>query len=874
MKKQCIDAVNAVYGREATDAEITAIKQRIGGAMKARAQRDRQAWLATPHHEKVATAARDAAESIRREAEETTRRQALQVVAIARLQAQVAAFPGTPLEGLARVIAFHADARGSAQSMETRAKAIFNDSMRQMTDTLTATNPKFFGLFERPEGVRDLVRELLGEATGNKDAANGAAEFKAIAEANRQRFNRGGGRIGFREDWGMPHHHSQLRVARAGQDAWRASLPPAERARAWLKDQPPPPEYARTAWVAEVMPKLNREKYVHEDGTAMDDVEVADMLRHAWTTIATGGYNKLTPGATVGKAMVANRGDESRQVHFQNADAYLDYQAKYGEKTAFDVIVGHLQGLARDIAAVETFGPNPDHAYRLLRDQAMQQMVLDNPATMGKLRNKAFTVDALFNMAIGRTLPVASERMAKFFDNMRSMLVANRLGSAVLTSVTDEGTMMRMAAVNNLPQMKLWANELRAFNLADQDEKRFANRAGLGLNTLVAAVNRFGNEQLGASWMAKVATGTLRASGLNAMTEARRRAFGTTMMSAYGKVARDAVSLASLNHYDHRVMLSKGITDTDFAVWRRAELEDWGHGNDTMLTPDAIARIPDERLAGLGDPQVLREEAITKLLGAVLEETDMAVIEPGLRERVITKANLQRGTLSGELARSAWLFKSFPLAMIMKHWQRALSEPTPVQRIRALTALTTSTTVLGMVALQAANLRDGKDPADMTDLRTWGAAMLKGGALSIFGDYLFSQQSQSGRGLVASMLGPVFSLGEESLALTWGNAIEAAQGEETDLGAELVRYAKYNTPGVSALVNLWYFRAAVDHLLMHDLQELLSPGYLQRMKSRGERDFGTTYWWEPGGSPFIDASGEDFAPERAPDLKKTVGAQQ
>lgn len=874
MKQQCIDEVSHIYGRKPTDAEVQAIEQRLGRTMRELARRDPQAWLATPADERVLLGAKAAAEGIRAEAERKLQRQALQVVATARVQAQIASHPGTPLEALSRLVAFHADAQGSMQSMEYRARAIEADLLRQMIGTLEATNPKFFGLFENPEGVRDLVRELHGERTRNADAAAGAKQFREIAEAARQRFNRAGGDVGRIEDWGMPHHHSQVRVARAGQDTWRQQQAGVRGAVDRLRDTPPPPDFAREHWAQDILPALNRDRYLREDGTRMDDGELLDVLRQVWTTIATGGINKLEPGHA-GTGMVANHGSQARQLHFKDADTYLAYQAKYGERSAYEVLVGHIKGLASDIAAVETFGPNPDQAYRLHRDQAVQRMTVENPARAGKIQKQAIHTGHMYDLVAGRTLPVASERMANFFDSLRNSLVANRLGSAVITSITDEGTMMRMAAVNNLPQVRLWANELRTMNLANREEKRQAQRAGLALNTLVASLNRFGNEGLGAAWSSKMAAVTLRASGLNAMTDARRRAFGTTYMSAVGQITRDAKSLAGLDPLDHRVLLSKGITDADFEVWRRAELEDWGNGNDTMLTPDSIYAIPDARLADLGDPQVLREQAATKLIGAALEETDMAVIEPGVRERALMRANVQRGTWGGELIRSVLLFKSFPLAMITKHWERALSEPGAGGRVRALASLATTTTVLGMAALQASALRDGKDPFDMTDGRVWLAALLKGGALSIFGDFLFSNETQSGRSAVAATLGPVVSMGEEALALTWGNLLQAAKGDETDFGAEAVRFARGNTPGLSAVMNLWYMRAAFDHLVMHDLQEFLSPGYLQRMQNRAYREFGQTYWWEPGGTPVdaLNVSGQDFMPERVPNLEAATGGR-
>jgi hypothetical protein len=63
-----------------------------------------------------------------------------------------------------------------------------------------------------------------------------------------------------------------------------------------------------------------------------------------------------------------------------------------------------------------------------------------------------------------------------------------------------------------------------------------------------------------------------------------------------------------------------------------------------------------------------------------------------------------------------------------------------------MVTLTTSTTLLGLVALQASMLRDGRGPLTVKDGRTWMAALLKGGALSIFDDFLFAKEAEHGRG--------------------------------------------------------------------------------------------------------------------------------
>lgn len=845
MKPQCIDAVNKAVGRELTEAELYGFEDRIFRHLHQNAARDPQATLAMTAEQRFVEAAKTAAEEFKIEQAKKAQRVALQVLANTKIEQHLSQFAGEKMDGLARVVAFHADGKGNFLSIESQAKAIERDALRQMIGTMEASNPKFFGLFENQAGVRALVKELFGEASGVKEAKDGAAQFKAVAEALRQRFNRGGGEIGQLEDWGMPHHHSQMNVAKAG----------------------------REQWIADILPKIDRKRYTGPDGAPMTDQELNVFLTHAWETIATGGINKIEPGRPNGSGMRANRGNEGRQIHFKDADSYLEYQKKYGERTTYEVMIGHISGVAKDIALVETLGPNPDHAYRMFRDIAFKEATLGDPTKVGKVQKQAVGLDNLYNMTAGKTLPVASEWLAKSFDTLRSWMTASRLGSAVITSLADEATMYLTAHVNKLPEMRLFANELAALNPANQMEKRLALRAGLAMNTFISSLNRFGQEGLGASFSSKLASTVLRASGLNALTDARRRAFGVTMMSSLGQLTRDFGGLAKIDKGDHRILLSKGITETDFAVWSKAQLEDWGGGNHTMLTPEAIYRIPDEALAGLTDDlfpnmpvsaRALKERAATRLLGVVLEETDVAVIEPGVKERTLMMANLQRGTWKGELARSFFLFKSFPISMVTRHWMRGMSMETYGGKAAYIASLMASTTVLGMASLQINEVLSGRDPRNLNPTekggaRNWIQAMLKGGSLGIYGDFLFSEATQHGQSPVASVMGPVIGMGESMFNLTQGNVIQALQGKDTHAGAEMVKFAKSNLPGA----NLWYAKAALDHMIFHRTQEYFSPGYLSTMRSRASREFGQRYWWEPG----------ETMPDRAPDLTTATGGR-
>lgn len=763
------------------------------------------------------------------EKQRSLRHKVLSAVAGDQLRQAMAAFPGPPMQALDHILARSADVKGNVLSVESQAKAIREDAFRQIIPVLQATNPKFFGLFESKQGVRELVMELHGQNTGNPDAKAGAKAFRKVADQLRERFNRAGGDVGQIEDWGMPHHHSQHLVAKAG----------------------------KAKWVADITPKLNRKRY------DMTDAELNDMLGRVWETIATNGVNKLESGQFPGSGKVANRGNEARQLHFMDGDAYLAYQHDYGESAPYETITGHIGRLAHDIAMIETMGPNPDQMFRTLKDEAFKFQVTTDPTNMGKHEKQARWLDTLYREVSGKARPVASRLLAKAFDEWRSLMVSAKLGSASITAITDHGPMHTNAMAANLPQLQLFANELAAFNLANVEEKARLNRMGLGLSSMIGELNRFGNDVVSSGFFNKLGTATMRLSGLAASTDARRRAYGATMLDAVGAITQKHASLADIDPMDHRVLMSKGITETDFQVWKRAELDELG-ANHTMLTPDAIYAIPDAKLADIADamgnpmdPDQLRQQAVTKLLGATFDEVDIGVIESSARERALMHGDRVRGTWKGETITTLFLFKSFPVTMITKHWARMMSMPTNRGKAAYGVSLMASTTALGMAALQIANMLVGKDPADMTDGKNWIKALLKGGGLSLFGDYLVADQTQYGSSFIASLGGPGAGMIEDTYNLTLGNMHQAQRGENTHIGAEAIKFAKSNTP----FANLWYTRAATDHLIINELQEMASPGYLRKMEKRAKKEYDETYFWKPG-TPL---------PQRTPDLEKAVG---
>ncbi|MFS9573535.1 hypothetical protein Q6277_03700, partial [Klebsiella quasipneumoniae] len=223
----------------------------------------------------------------------------LTIAARQRLDAFIKTYQGKDgkLEALNRTIAFHADGKSNFLSVESRGKATRDYALSQIQEAFEAVDPRFFHLFEDEASVRDLVYEMRGQDTGNVRAKKGAKAWAGVTELLRQRFNDAGGDIGYLENWGIPQHHSMEKVGRVPQDKW----------------------------VSDVIGKLDRKYYIKDDGQLMSDAESKTFLGEAYNTIATGGLNKLSDTGMRISGARSNRGNASRQIHFKDADSYLEY---------------------------------------------------------------------------------------------------------------------------------------------------------------------------------------------------------------------------------------------------------------------------------------------------------------------------------------------------------------------------------------------------------------------------------------------------------------------------------------------------------------------------------------------------------------------
>lgn len=848
MRQQCINAVQAAIGRQLRAGEAKDIEARVTKAMQALAREDRQAWLGMSKAQRLTEAGQRVADDLQAEFAKTKQREALKVLSMSQLQTDMAAMSARGLNtqsALNRMLAVHRDGRSVGTSVDSAARSINAEASSRLLDLWQALKGDWLGFVVNREAFRDLARELHGQDSGSPVAKAGAKAWLEVTESLRTRFNQAGGAVGKLEDWGLPHTHSMEKIARAGRDQW----------------------------VSDTMPMLNRDHYVNEDGTPMDDQQVSDFLSAAYDTLSTDGANKLDASA-MGAGMRANRGSEGRSIHFRDGDAYIEYQNRYGEENLLHVLEGHLRGVSLDIALVEKFGPNPAQAFKVLQGEAFKQAMTQGGKWERWMASRRQHANNALWMEVTRTRETVGSVALNTLTAYRQWNVASKLGGTTLASLTDGATMTQTLLNHNAgvrAVASMFGKQLAMLNPADAGSRQTARMLGLGVDELIGSLSRFSDDGLASSATfagrmngvsGQAATAIMRASGLNALTAANKAAFSKMLLAIYGGETR-SMEWNDLSPADRKWMEGSGVTEQDWNIWRASDTLDV-EGEQYLHASQIHALSDDAIRQAVGNPAMsdfavrrARNDAATRLLAHVLDEQGLAVVEAGSRERAFLYGNQARGTWHGEAWRSMMQFKTFVAALMLRHGQRAMGQQTAAGKAAYGAVLFAMLTVLGAVSVQLLGITQGQDPQDMTTDAFWRSAILKGGGLGIFGDVVNAGATPTGKGMGDLLGGPVLSDVSGVLSLTVGNTKQAMEGKNTNAASEALKFGREHLPGQ----NLWYTRAAFDHMVYNQLQDAANPGWSDRQQQRQLKKYDRSYWWDMG----------DMMPDDQPDWEKAVG---
>lgn len=729
--------------------------------------------------------------------------------------------------------------------IERRRRAVLGKAQGMIAGVLETFDRDLLGRVREPARLLNVVREAFGQNTGDQAARELAAAWGEAAEYLRKRFNMAGGEIGRIANWGMPQIHDAVKVKAAGFNDWYAAI----------------------------VPMLDLGRMVNGDtGQPFTGAQLRKALRDTYKSIVTSGWDDRTLNAR-GAGQLANRRGDHRFLIFRDPDQWLDYQQRFGAGDTrgdpgalFDVMMGHVDSMARDIAAMEILGPDPEATVRWLSNM-LDKAAATDAITKGRVltvESKAeaakYQLRTMWGLFTGEVNRPVNAQLARAFSTARALQTAAKLGGAAITAVTDAGFQMTTRTFNGLPVAKTIRDYVQwmAPHMRSA-ERQTAVRAGLLAEEMaqrLGALHRYQDEFNTPAWAQRLSGGILRATGLSRWTQAGRWLFGMEYMglladnAARGWAHIDAPLRASFERY--------GIDAADWDHIRATP----AHGSQPGGGGARILR-PDEVRTNAAIPADQRERLSDLMLEMIQTETRFAVPDASLRARAVMSAGVRPGTIIGEFVRSAMQFKAFPVSIIYTHLLRAAYGQGGLSRAQYAAHLLIGTTAMGAVAMQLKSLLAGRDPRPMDDPRFWGAAMVQGGGLGILGDYLFADQNRFGGVVAATLAGPLAGSLEGFGRLTMGNIQNAADGDDSNIGRETVRFLRSNVPGSS----VWYARLAMDRLIWGEMQRMVDPDFgsaNRRLIRRAEDEMHAPYWWEPG----------ETLPDRAPDFSNAAGGDQ
>ena len=840
MKDQCKAAVAQALGKASLNQqEAQKIEQRIVEAKKALAKQDIQKWRNLSETEKLTEAGKFVADDIRAQRARKHAIAALDILTQNKNLAQLDHPTLSASEVVDRMIAAHGDMSG-VQSLDSKARAVASIYRGDLVDFYTNIKGGL-GIFTDKELVQKIVRERFGDSTGDPLAKQISDKMGEVFEGMRQRFNRAGGDIGKLDDWGLPQTHDLAKIVKAGKEAW----------------------------VAKAQQLINYEKYVHEDGSYYSADEIKALLEYSYDTLSLDGANKTEIGrqAAGGQSKVTSRHSESRVLHFKDADAWLEYQADFGGMPFVDLIEAHISGLSKDIALVENLGSSPKNAMRILMDAAKKKDGLKGLDAQ-KTKESRERAQIMFDEFTGKNTP-KSEVLANLGLAYRSMNVASMLGGTTISSITDQAMIKATAQVHGIAYHKTFGELITQLNPMNKADRELAHSLGLATEEMLGSIARWsddgltsvsGKSQKIARVSSGVATQVMRLSGLNALTAASKVGFTKMLMHKYGSLSRNK-AWNDLDPMDRELMEKTGLSERAWEVMRLAEPVLDRKGNQ-LMSARSIYQIPDDKLKPFGNPNRVRDEIASQFQAHLLDEQGMAVVEAGLRERTWMMPGVKRGTGMGEIFKSMLQFKSFPAAFLMRHGSRTMSFEKGTSKAAYGVGIFAMTTLLGALVVQLKELANGNDPQTIWDSEDptktaafWLRSAVQGGGLSVLGDIVVAGADPSGRSINDFMGGPIGGDIESTAGATIGNVMQWYQGKDTNAANEAYRLIKNKIPAQ----NLWYTKAATNRMIFDEIQDMIAPGYREKLIRKAEREQDRTRWL-----------GDDWGDIQAPDFERVI----
>ena len=666
----------------------------------------------------------------------------------------------------------------------------------------------------------EIMREMIGEPTGIKNAKDIAKVLKASQNSWRLRLNDLGANIGELDDW----------ITRTTHDTDKMSH--ANKGSRLLDDN-------RLAWVEYIQTRLNLKRTFPN---VNDPIEVSKILSDIYDSLMTGDHMKYSGADSIyGTKNVTNRLNASRVLHFKDMKSRQEYNVTFGEPSLLTSVMNTLTSSAKNIVIMQELGTNPQNTFMKILSLMKKKYRSSDHNMVKNLNFDYFKGD--FAQIDGSINAVGNKTLAKVGTVIRSTGDMARLGGTSITSFADLAPYMTTTGFQNRGLLTgLFEAVGGLFGLNDRaaiEAFGFTSNSIVQANrgtTFIDSTDSFGT-------IGRLRNKFFQWNGLNGWVASLKNSMALGLARFYGIKAD--MKFSNLELRERNFLTLYGIDEGKWDMLR--SIKTLAIDDKRYLTAEAAQDIPDAvvnkyvgRKLSARELRNFKNDLELTWRNVLSDQGTHGTPEPDTQIRSITNMGTVKGTGLGEANRFIMQYKNFAVSLYKKILRREMDSYGPDESKLIGATMIAATlmlgTIFGYLVLTTKDLLSGRSPRDPKKLSVLMQAFVQGGGGGIYGDFLMSEiQNQYGNGILETAAGPTASDLKKFIDMV------KTMNEPKKAGKKFLQLAEGHTP----FINLYYTKAAYDYLIGYQIKEYLDPGFFKRMKERNEKGRGQTYYFKP-----------------------------